>query len=121
MLRPAWREALALTKAWFCHLLAVHVAEKAAAVPQAHKIIEKLRGEADQEGIPLDTLVLQGSPHRAIMQAAQARGTDLFILGSHVRSGLTRFFTGSVAQEIIGQARCPVLVVKSGDTFGKSE
>ena len=30
---PAWQEALALAKAWFCHLLAVHVAEKTAALP----------------------------------------------------------------------------------------
>ncbi len=118
---PAWQEALALAKAWLCHLLAVHVAERAAALPQAHEIIEGLRREADQEGIPLDTLILQGSPHRAIMQAAQARGTDLFILGSHVRSGLTRFFTGSVAQEIIGQARCPVLVVKGRDDGAAGE
>jgi nucleotide-binding universal stress UspA family protein len=118
---PAWREALALTKAWFCHLLAVHVAPKTADLPEAHRIIERLRGEADQAGIPLDTLVLQGSPHRAIMQAAQARGTDLLILGSHVRSGLTRFFLGSVAQQIIGQARCPVLVVKGRDEDAAGE
>ncbi len=118
---PAWRQALALTKAWFCHLLAVHVAPKTADLPEAHRIIERLRDEADQAGIPLDTLVLHGSPHRAILQAAQARGTDLFILGSHVRSGLTRFFTGSVAQQIIGQARCPVLVVKGRDAGAAGE
>ncbi len=109
---PAWREALALSRAWFCHLLAVCVAHRAADLPNVQEILEKLRGEADREGIPLDTLMLQGSPHKAIVQAAGARGIDLFILGSHGRSGLSRFFTGSVAEEIIGEARCPVLVVK---------
>jgi nucleotide-binding universal stress UspA family protein len=110
--QAAWGEALLLAKAWFCHLLAVCVASRTAALPDVQEILKKLQKEADQAGVPLDTLSLHGKPVEALMEAANARGTDLFILGSRGRSGLTRLFTGSVAEQVIGHARCPVLVVK---------
>ena len=33
-------------------------------------------------------------------------------MGSHGRTGLARFFMGSVAERVIGTVGCPVLVVK---------
>jgi nucleotide-binding universal stress UspA family protein len=108
----ACRQALGLARAWFCHLLAVCVAPRAAAVPEAQATLEKLQAEADRQGIPLDTLTLTGRPEEGILKAAEARGADLFILGSCGRSGLSRVFLGSVAEHIIARAPCPVLVVK---------
>jgi nucleotide-binding universal stress UspA family protein len=108
----AWREAFSLSRTWVSHLLAVSVAQKKAELPEAQEILQKVKGEADREGIPLDTLLLRGSPGKAIIQAAQGRGTDLLILGSHGRTGLTRLIMGSVTEQVIGQARCPVLIVK---------
>jgi nucleotide-binding universal stress UspA family protein len=111
----AWRAALALSRAWFCYLLAVCVARKAGDLPEIQEITAKLQREADREGIPLDTLAPQGPPEEVILQAAQARGADLLILGSRGHPGLTRLFRGSVAEQVIGKASCPVLVVKGLD------
>jgi nucleotide-binding universal stress UspA family protein len=110
--QAAWREALSLAKAWFSHLVAVSVAQKEAELPEVQEILQKVQSEADQAGAPLDTLLLRGTPGEAILRAAQARGSDLLILGSHGRTGLTRLFMGSVVEQVIGQARCPVLIVK---------
>jgi nucleotide-binding universal stress UspA family protein len=46
------------------------------------------------------------------VEVAAAKHTDLIIMGSHGRTGLKRLFMGSVAERVIGQAACPVLVVK---------
>ncbi len=108
----AWREALALSRHWFSHLLAVSVAQKEAELPEVQEILQKVKVEADDEGVPLDTLLLRGTPGEAIIRAAQSRGTDLLILGSRGRTGLTRLIMGSVTEQVIGQARCPVLIVK---------
>ena len=49
----------------------------------------------------------------AILQAASEWGADLIVIGSHGRDGLTRALLGSVAEGVMRQAPCPVLVVKA--------
>ena len=39
-------------------------------------------------------------------------GCDLIVLSSHGATGWTRWFTGSVAEEVVRRSACPVLVVK---------
>lgn len=109
----AWREARA--RAWSSQLQAVSVAREEGEIPGVQEILERLHVEADQEGIPLTTSLLQGAPDQAIIQAAQAYGADLLILGSHGRTGLKRLLMGSVTEQVIGRASCPVLVVKRRD------
>ena len=111
----AWGEALSLARTWSCQLLAVSVAREEGEIIEVQEILERLQVEADQEGIPLTTSLLQGAPDQAIIQAAQAYGADLLILGSHGRTGLKRLLMGSVTEQVIGSASCPVLVVKRRD------
>ncbi len=108
----AWLEALSLARAWSGQLLAVSVAREEGEFPEVEGILEQMQAEADQKGIPLSTYMVQGSPDEALIRAAQLLEADLFILGSHGRTGLTRLFMGSVAEQVIGKASCPVLVVK---------
>ena len=68
---------------------------------------------ANQAGLAVTGLMPQGeAPDAAIIQAAVKYAADLIVLGSHGRSGLSRLLLGSVAERVIGQAPCPVLVVK---------
>jgi hypothetical protein len=79
---------------------------------QAKTIVRDLAAEAKRQDIPLITLTPGGRPEEAIIQVATAKQTDLIIMGSYGRTGLKRLFMGSVAERVIGQAACPVLVVK---------
>lgn len=112
--QAAWRVALALAKDWHSELLAVSVARGEGEVPEVEDILATLRGEAEREGIPVTALSLVGAPDEAIVQAALTHGADFIILGSHGRTGLSRLLMGSVTERVIGQASCPVLVVKRG-------
>jgi nucleotide-binding universal stress UspA family protein len=56
-----------------------------------------------------------GVPARAILQTAADIGADLIIVGTHHRSGLERFVLGSVAERVLRDARCPVLVALPRD------
>jgi nucleotide-binding universal stress UspA family protein len=49
-------------------------------------------------------------PHA--FRAAQERGASLIVIASHGRSGLLRLALGSVAERVIREASCPVLVVR---------
>lgn len=54
--------------------------------------------------------VLIGYPTERI--AESARGQDLLVIGSHVRSGIDRFLLGSVSHALLHRSPCSVLVVK---------
>ena len=53
-----------------------------------------------------------GSPYEVIVRAARSKGVDVLVLGTHGRTGLPRFFLGSVATRVLATAPCPVLTVR---------
>jgi quercetin dioxygenase-like cupin family protein len=55
----------------------------------------------------------EGDPAEEILHFADRLRCDLIVMGSHGRTGLGRLLTGSVAEEVLRRAACPVLVVKT--------
>ena len=108
----AWDEALFITQRVGAELLAVSVARDDREVPTAQAIVQRLKQEADYKGSSLETMVLQGRPYEAIVQAAQERKADLIVMGALGMSGLTSLLMGSVTERVIASAPCAVLVVK---------
>lgn len=108
----AWGEALSMARLAGSSLLVVAVARDDRELPEATDLLQRFKAEADLKRISLETRLLRGAPEAAIIQAAREQPTDLILMGSHGRTGLTRLLLGSVAERVIGQAPCPVLVVK---------
>jgi len=65
-----------------------------------------------RDALRIRTRVLVGSPSREIVREAKEWGADLIVLGSHGRTGLRHVFLGSVAENVLRQAPCPVLTVR---------
>jgi nucleotide-binding universal stress UspA family protein len=61
----------------------------------------------------VEHLLEEGDPATAILQNAQERQCDLIVMGSHGRTGLGRLLMGSVAEQVVRKAPCPVLTVKT--------
>ena len=57
-------------------------------------------------------LVEDVSAAAGIVQAAQAEGADLIVVGSHGRTGIARLMLGSVAAKVVAESPVPVLVVR---------
>ena len=53
-----------------------------------------------------------GRPAPQILEAAQEWRADLVVISSHGRHGVKRVLLGSVAEEVVRHASCPVLVVR---------
>lgn len=79
-------------------------------------------GEAVQ-ALPADVdahaRVFLGSPERALV--AHTGELDLLVVGSRGKGPLAAAWAGSVSSRVIREARCPVLVVERGATFGLAE
>lgn len=53
-----------------------------------------------------------GNPSSEIIDYAQHHGIDLIVIPSSGRTGLQRFFLGSVAERVVRFSHCPVLVLR---------
>ena len=62
-------------------------------------------------GIDLRTELRRGPAVEAVLEAARELGASLIIVGTHGRRGVARRVLGSIAEEIVGLAKIPVLVV----------
>lgn len=58
-------------------------------------------------------LVTTGHPARRVVELASDRHADLIVIATHGRTGLQRVLLGSVAEQIIRRAPCPVVTVKA--------
>jgi nucleotide-binding universal stress UspA family protein len=82
---------------------------------QASTAEQLTRGAAEalkQTGLATETAVREGDPRAAIVDEAEDWRADLIVVGSHGRTGLTRWLLGSVAQAVVGHAPCSVEVVR---------
>jgi nucleotide-binding universal stress UspA family protein len=57
--------------------------------------------------------LLVGSPATAIVYLAEKEGVEMIVMPTHGRTGLMRVLMGSVAEEVVRKATCPVLTVKA--------
>ena len=57
--------------------------------------------------------VVTGTPADEIVKAAKAWSADLIVIGTHGRGGVQRALLGSVADGVMRNAPCPVLIIRA--------
>ncbi|MBI3624769.1 MAG: universal stress protein [Candidatus Rokubacteria bacterium] len=85
---------------------------EAAARRGAQRQLAKLAARAKKATAKVKAVLLEGTPYSQIARAARAKRADLIVMGTHGRTGLKKFFLGSVAERVIASASCPVLTVR---------
>jgi nucleotide-binding universal stress UspA family protein len=96
-------------------LIILHVMERSlvASKDYLEMLNDRLREfEAPGPGVSLEIHLEEGHAAVEILRIAEKFRCDLIVLGSHGKTGLRRLLTGSVAEAVLRQAPCPVLVVK---------
>lgn len=83
-------------------------------VNRAKGYVEAVGKKSSDAGIPSETFIKEAEEaYQAIIQIAKEQEIHTIVLGSHGRTGLKRLLMGSVTEKVIGNAPCPVLVVKT--------
>jgi nucleotide-binding universal stress UspA family protein len=77
----------------------------------AQLYIAKKAEELKKQGVPVRGVVSTGWAADAIMSFAEKENVDLIIMSTHGRSGIGRWFMGSVADKVVRHSKVPVLTV----------
>jgi universal stress protein A len=76
------------------------------------KELSKLAANELQGEVSADIVVRSGSPALQIIDLAGKLPADLIVISTHGRTGLKHVFLGSIAEDVVRRAPCPVLVVR---------
>lgn len=122
----AFQLAQALARDYGARLIVVHVATPPLLVTpgelgRALQVKNGYRAELEErlKGIyaidfpgEIEHRILDGDPAVGILDTARQVQCDLIVMGTHGHTGLGRLLLGSVAEQIVRKADCPVLTVK---------
>ncbi len=78
------------------------------------KLLE-MRDSLVKFGVPTTVMQLQGASVDTVLAETRRLEADMIILGSHHHSTFYRLLVGTVTDDVLKRAHCPVLVVPSGD------
>jgi len=123
--QSAFALACALARDHGSQLIVLHVVEMATIgygegvvppnpVELRAEVQEQLnRLQVPHENVRAERRLEEGDAVTEILRVGQEVGADLIVMGTHGRSGLSRLLMGSVAEQVVRRAACPVLTVKS--------
>jgi nucleotide-binding universal stress UspA family protein len=120
----AFRVACALARDYGARLVLLHVVAPPVVVygegvvpPQPEYWQERLTEQLHRLEPPApngraEHILKEGDAVTEILGTARAVGADLIVMGTHGRTGLARLLMGSVAEQVVRRAACPVLTVR---------
>jgi nucleotide-binding universal stress UspA family protein len=126
--RYALRLAASLARDHGAHLIVLHVVATlgpelvsygeavSELEPESYqrKLWEDLRRiKSPDPSIPLEHLLAEGDPALEITRVAEESGCGMIVMATHGLTGLQRLLMGSVAEQVMRKATCPVLIVKA--------
>jgi len=76
----------------------------------AQKLFQDLKQEFSA-GLEVQEFILEGNITDEVIKTAQDFKASLIVMGIHSRTGLSHFFSGSIAESISRNSICPVLIV----------
>jgi nucleotide-binding universal stress UspA family protein len=79
----------------------------------AKSYLEQLTGRVKYDGVVIQSEVITGQAAENITEYATQHEIDLIIIGTHGRSGISRWAYGSVADKVLRASCVPVLMIRA--------
>ena len=86
-----------------------YAAQAEAATRQA---LERLLEPVQDAGLTGEVVLVHGVPWEEICCLARERQVKMVVMGTHGRTGLPHLLLGSVAENVVRHASCPVLIAR---------
>jgi universal stress protein A len=82
-------------------------------IEASYEDLNKLKKELIPDSIKSKLSVISGDISQTILQVAERDHTNIIVIGSNGRTGLSRLILGSVSEAVVRKANVPVLVAKA--------
>jgi len=96
------------------HILGVAIGSKRRKVNQLlTDYIQETAANLNREGLPTKAHIRYGHAGEQILSFAKENAVDSIVMATHGRSGISRWWIGSLAENIIAESTIPVLLTRS--------
>ncbi|MDO5849973.1 MAG: universal stress protein [Methanobacteriaceae archaeon] len=75
------------------------------------KNVDKIKEESGFD-VNISYKIAEGSPAKAILKVVEEEDIDLVVIGSSGKTGFDKIIMGSVADKVVNNAKCSVLVIR---------
>ena len=85
---------------------------------RAEDYLREIASRVNYQGAKVNTMVISGKAAESLSDYAQESDTDLIVIATHGRSGVSRWIWGSVADRLLRSSKVPVLMVRPAGCAG---
>ena len=76
----------------------------------AQRLLDEELNEIETGGVRIEPMLVEGAPASVLLEAA--KDADMVVVGSRGGGGFVDLLLGSVGQQVVHHATCPVVVVR---------
>jgi nucleotide-binding universal stress UspA family protein len=110
--------ALRISKSYNIRMAALYVvnvpstSEQAELIKYGEKILDEVVEDGKKNNIDVQRILKLGSPSETILNVANSLKVHTIVVGSEGKKGIKRVLLGSVAENVVRNAQCSVLVAR---------
>lgn len=110
--------ALKIAKSYNIRMAALYVvnvpstSEQAELIRFGEKVLDEAAEDGKKMGVEVQKILKLGSPADTILNVAKSLNIHTIVMGSEGKKGLKRVLLGSVAENVVRNAQCSVLVAR---------
>src|SRR5659263_104948 len=110
--------ALNIAEAYNIRMAALYVvnvpstSEQAELIKYGEKVLDEVVEDGKKMGVEVQKILKLGSPSETILNVAKSLMVHTIVVGSEGRKGIKRVLLGSVAENVVRNAQCSVLVAR---------
>jgi nucleotide-binding universal stress UspA family protein len=78
---------------------------------EASDYLAKIRNSLVKDGLAVEAVIVDGRPAEEILDYAKNNKVDLIVMTTHGKTGVSRWFFGSVSEKVLQHSAIPVLMI----------
>ncbi|MFA4956472.1 MAG: universal stress protein [Candidatus Methanoperedens sp.] len=110
--------ALRISKSYNIRMAALYIvnvpstSEQAELIKYGEKVLDEVVEDGKKMGVEVQKILKLGSPSETILNVAKSLKVQTIVVGSEGKKGIKRVLLGSVAENVVRNAQCTVLVAR---------